>query len=412
MAEGSKKYLVPFVLVTCLFFLWAFVHNLEPILIPHLKKACQLNFLQSTFIDSAVYFAYFLMALPAGFAIKRYGYKVGIILGLLIYAAGALLFYPAADTREYIFFLGALFIIASGCAFLETAANPYVTILGEPATAATRLNLAQSFNGFGAFVAPMLGGKLILSGIEHSDADMAALTSAQLNQYLQSEADAVKIPYMVIAVVVLLVALLIFFTRMPEVERTAKRKTSIAKAWSHKHLRWGVIAQFFYVGAQVCVTSLFIPFAKFTNNMPEKTAAWWLGIALLGFMIGRFVGTYLTRFIAPNKLLAVYALSCILLLTLAVFAKSGIAMWAVFSVPFFESIMFPTIFALAIKDLKEDTEIGSSLVVMAVAGGGLFPLAMGLLSDQFNLQIGYIVPLLCFIVVAWYGFRGYKLAKA
>jgi FHS family L-fucose permease-like MFS transporter len=210
-----------------------------------------------------------------------------------------------------------------------------------------------------------------------------------------------------------MVALLIFFTKMPEVEQTGTpNKTSIAKAWSHGHLKWGVIAQFFYVGAQVCVTSLFIPFAKFTNDMPEKTAAWWLGIALLGFMIGRFVGTYLTRFIAPHKLLTVYASSCILLLTLAVFVKSGIAMWAVFSVPFFESIMFPTIFALAIKDLKEDTEIGSSLVVMAVAGGGLFPLAMGLLSDQFNLQVGYIVPLLCFIVVAWYGLRGYKITKA
>lgn len=413
MAEGSKKYLIPFILVTSLFFLWAFVHNLEPILIPHLKKACQLNFLQSTFIDSAVYFAYFLMALPAGFAIKKYGYKAGILLGLLIYASGALLFYPAADSRQYVFFLGALFIIATGCAFLETAANPYVTLLGEPKTAATRLNFAQSFNGFGAFIAPMLGGNLILSGIEYSDADLAALTSTQLNQYLQSEADAVKIPYLVIAVVVLLVALLIYVTKMPEVEQSDNQvNTSISKAWSHKHLKWGVITQFFYVGAQVCVTSLFIPFAKYTNNMPEKTAAWWLGIALLGFMIGRFVGTFLTRFIAPHKLLAVYALSCVLLLIMAVFVKSGIAMWAVFTVPFFESIMFPTIFALAIKDLKEDTEIGSSLVVMAVAGGALFPLAMGLLSDQFNLQVGYIIPLLCFMVVAWYGLRGHKLSKA
>lgn len=413
MAEDSKKYLLPFILVTSLFFLWAFVHNLEPILIPHLKKACQLNFLQSTLIDSAVYFAYFLMALPAGFAIKKYGYKVGILLGLLIYAVGALLFYPAADTRQYIFFLGALFIIASGCAFLETAANPYVTTLGEPATAATRLNFAQSFNGFGAFIAPMLGGKLILSGIEHSETEIAALTPEQLNQYLQSEADAVKIPYLVIAGVVLLVALLIYVTRMPEAARVeAQNKTSILKAWSHRHLRWGVVAQFFYVGAQVCVTSLFIPFAKFTNDMPEKTAAWWLGIALLGFMIGRFVGTYLTRFIQPNKLLAVYALICTLLLVFAVFVQSGLAMWAVFLVPFFESIMFPTIFALAIKDLKEDMEIGSSLVVMSVAGGALFPLAMGLLSDQFNLQIGYIVPLLCFVVVAWYGYRGYKIEKA
>jgi MFS transporter, FHS family, L-fucose permease len=408
----NRSYLIPFLLVTSLFFLWAFVHNLEPILIPHLKKACRLTDLQSALIDSAVYVGYFLMAIPAGLVMKKYGYKKGILIGLLMYSFGALLFLPAASSRVYIFFLGALFIIASGCAFLETAANPYVTILGKPETATTRLNFAQSFNGLGAFIAPLLGGKLILSGIEHSQAELAAMSAQQLNQYLQSEADSVKIPYLIIAMVVAGVAVLTYFTTMPEVPVEEKQtKSSIRKTLTHRQLKWGVVAQFFYVGAQVCVTSFFIRFAKFTSNTPEKEAAFWLGMAMFGFMVGRFVGTYLTRFIPANRLLTIYSAVCLILLAVATFTQSQFAVWAVFAVPFFESIMFPTIFALAINDIREDTELGSSLVVMAIAGGAVFPLMMGFISDQWNIQVAYIIPLLCFLVIGWYGMSGYKPKK-
>jgi FHS family L-fucose permease-like MFS transporter len=409
-ANGSPhSYLIPFVLVTSLFFLWAFVHNLEPILIPHLKKACQLSDLQSALIDSSVYIGYFVMALPAGLFMKKYGYKKGILIGLLLYAFGALLFFPAASTRVFIFFLGALFIIASGCAFLETAANPYVTILGTPETSTTRLNFSQSFNGLGAFIAPLLGGRLILSGIEHSQNELTAMSPDQLDQYLQMEADAVKIPYLIIAFVVLLVAALIYSTTMPEVVTEEKNsKTSVLKALRHSQLKWGVVAQFFYVGAQVGVTSFFIRFAKFTGDTPEKEAAFWLGMALFGFMVGRFAGTFLTRFIAPNKLLTIYSFICVILLSLATFVKSELAMWALLAVPFFESIMFPTIFSLAIKETREDTEIGSSLLVMAIVGGAIFPLLMGLISDQSTIQMAYVVPLLCFFFIAWYGARGHK----
>src|SRR5260221_2059456 len=403
ITTGSQSYLVPLILVTSLFFLWAFVHNLEPILIPHLKKACQLSDLQSALIDSSVYIGYLLMALPAGLFMKKFGYKKGILLGLLLYAFGALLFIPAASTRVYIFFLGALFIIASGCAFLETAANPYVTILGKPETATTRLNFSQSFNGLGAFFAPILGGQLILSGIEHSKSELAAMSPLQLDHYLQMEADAVKIPYLIIALVVLSVAAMIYFTSMPEVAIDEKnKKTSVFKALKHSQLKWGVVAQFFYVGAQVGVTSFFIRFAKYTSNTPEKDAAFWLGIAMFGFMVGRFGGTFLTRFIAPSKLLTIYAFTCVILLTLATFVKSEVAMWALLVVPFFESVMFPTIFSLAIKDIREDTEIGSSLVVMAIAGGAVFPLMMGFISDRSNIQLAYAVPLICFFVIAWF----------
>lgn len=408
--SSNRLFLIPFILVTMLFFLWAFVHNLEPILIPHLKKACQLTDLESALIDSAVYIGYFLMALPAGFVMKKYGYKKGILIGLALYAIGALLFIPAANTRVYVFFLGALFIIASGCAFLETAANPYVTILGPPEGATTRLNLAQSFNGLGAFIAPVLGGRLILSGIEHTESELNAMSPEQLDAYLQMEADAVKMPYLVIALAVIAVAVLVYFTWMPEVPaETKQQKSSIGKALRHRHLAWGVVAQFFYVGAQVCVTSFFIRFAKFTSGTPEKDAALWLGGAMFGFMIGRFAGTFFTRFVSAHRLLAIYSLICIVLLTVATLVRSEFAVWAIFAVPFFESIMFPTIFALAIKDLKEDTEIGSSLLVMSIAGGALWPLLMGLISDNANIQVAYVVPLICFIFVLYYGIRGYKV---
>jgi FHS family L-fucose permease-like MFS transporter len=406
----ARLFLIPFIIVTMLFFLWAFVHNLEPILIPHLKKACRLTDLESALIDSAVYIGYFLMAIPAGLFMKKYGYKKGILLGLALYATGALIFLPAADFRVYGFFLGALFILASGCAFLETAANPYVTILGSPEGATTRLNFAQSFNGLGAFLAPVLGREFILSGIEHTETELQAMSPEQLEAYLQMEADAVKMPYLVIALAVIAVGVLVMFTWMPEVpQETKAQKSSIAKALRRKHLTWGVVAQFFYVGAQVCVTSFVIRFARFTNDIPEKEAALWLSGALFGFMIGRFAGTYLTKFVPANRLLAIYSLICIGLLTVAVTAKSELAMWAIAGVPFFESIMFPTIFALAIKDLKEDTEIGSSLIVMAIAGGAVFPLFMGLISDNINIQVAYIVPLVCFVVIWYFGWRGYRV---
>ncbi|MBO0934941.1 L-fucose:H+ symporter permease [Fibrella sp. HMF5335] len=403
---GNVK--LAFALITSLFFLWAFVHNLEPILIPHLKKACQLSDLQSALIDSSVYLAYFIMAIPAGLVMRKYGYKRGILMGLALYALGAFLFVPAANTRFYALFLGALFIIAAGCAFLETAANPYVTLLGAPESATTRLNLSQSFNGLGSFIAPFLGGKFILSGIEHTPAELAGMTPVALNQYLQSEADSVKTPYIIIGLVVLGVMGLFIITKMPAVQdQAAGRVSSLRSAWRHRHLSGAVIAQFFYVGAQVCVTSFFIRYAKYTSNIPEKQAAAWLGYALLGFLIGRFVGTFLTRFMPANRLLMICSVACMVLLLGALTFQSELAVWAVFAVPFFESIMFPTIFALGINRLGHDREFGSSLLVMSVAGGAVFPLFMGLISDRSNIQIAYIVPLLCFLVVAWYGWKGH-----
>jgi MFS transporter, FHS family, L-fucose permease len=411
--SNQNNYLIPFILVTSLFFLWAFVHQLEPILIPHLKKACQLNDLQSALIDSSVYLAYFIMALPAGYIMKKIGYRKGIIFGLLLYVLGAFLFIPAANTRMYPLFLSALFIVAAGCAVLETIANPYITILGNPDTATTRLNFSQSFNGLGAFIAPIVGGQIILSGVELTEAQKAQMTAQEMSQYLQTEADAVKLPYIIIGFSVLLVAILFMLVKMPEAsqKKQSHHKTNFLHVFRHQHLKWGVIALFFYVGAQVGTISFFIRFAKYTADIPEKQAALWLGYAMFGFMVSRFLGTYLTRFVSAHRLLMIYALIAAVLLSIALVSSSYLAVGMVFLIPLLLSIMFPTIFALAITNLKEDTEAGSSMLVMAIVGGAVFPLIMGWISDQSNIQVAYIIPLLCFLVVAWYGWKGYKVSN-
>lgn len=396
------------ILLTSLFFLWGFALNLNPILIPHLKKACQLSDLQSAFIDSASYLAYFLMAIPAGQFMKRFGYKGGIILGLLLFATGAFLFYPAASTRSYAFFLTALFIIACGLAFLETAANPYITVLGDPATATHRLNFAQSFNGLAATLAPLIGGMFILSGKSYTPEQEASIPPEQLNNYLQNEANSVQIPFLIIGTAVLLVAIFIWKTPLPDIaeEEDVHVEKSIFK---ERNLMLGVLAQFFYVGAQVCVSSFFIRFSKKVAGIEEKQAAMFLSAALLGFMAGRFIGTFLMKYIAPAKLLAAYSIFNMILLVLAVLTHGKISVYALVGVEFFMSIMFPTIFSLSIHGLGTKTKEGSSLVIMAIAGGAVFPVIMGRLSDATNIQTAYIVPAVCFIAVFYFALKNLKV---
>jgi FHS family L-fucose permease-like MFS transporter len=415
MRHKRQPYLFAFILVTSLFFLWAFLHNTNPVLIPHLKKACLLSDTQSSFIDLAVYMGYFLIAIPAGWVMHRYGYKSGIIVGLCLYAIGALLFIPAASGRTFGLFLAALFILASGAAFLETVANPYITVLGPRETSAQRLNFAQSFNGVGAFLAPIIGGRFILSGIEHSKEELNRMAAAgTLNTYLQAEADTVKIPYLIIAAVVILVTIAFLFTKLPDVKESDAADTHAAfsfRVLRHSHVKWAVVAQFFYVGAQVGVGSFFIRFSREVMNLPEKEAAYrWGFIAMVGFMAGRFAGTFLMKYIKPHKILLCYAFINIFLLLVALTTSGTIAVQAVMAVPFFMSVMFPTIFALGIKELGQETKMAASLLVMSIVGGALAPVLMGIISDYTgSMQQAYIIPLLCFITVAWYGWRGYQI---
>lgn len=404
---NPTRYRFPFILMTSLFFLWGFAHNLNPILIPHLKKACQLTDLQSAFVDSAFFIGYFVTALPAGLFMKRFGYKTGILTGLCLFAVGAFLFYPAADFRLYGLFLVALFVLASGLTFLETAANPYVTALGEPATATQRLNLAQSFNGLAATLAPFIGGTVILSGNVLTAARQQAMSPAELDTYLTHEAASVKLPYMLIGGVVLAVALLISRTKLPVIAEPAPTGTQSGteSIFRQKNLMIGVTAQFFYVGAQVCISSFFIRFAGTVAAIPEKTGALYLSVALVGFMVGRFIGTALMRTIAPHRLLAFYTVGCVILLLVAVSVSGMAAVYALVGVEFFMSIMFPTIFSLGIYGLGSQTKVGSSLLIMAIAGGALFPLLMGRVSDISSIQTAYVVPALCFVPVLFFALR-------
>lgn len=407
-SKSSTKF--AFVMITSLFFLWGFVHNLDPILIPHLKKAFSLTTLQASLVDSAVFIAYFVMALPAGIIMKKYGYKAGIIVGLLFFAIGSYLFIPSANTQSYGFFLVALFVIACGLTILETAANPFASLLGDPETAVQRLNLAQSFNGLAATIAPIIGAKIILTeGV--SDAVLQSMEPSARALALATEAASVKLPYFILGSVILVIAVIFWFTKLPKIKEEVSSSVSISTALKHAHLRWAIASQFFYVGAQVCVFSFFILYATEAAGISEMKAAGYAGFGVgMAFMIGRFVGTFFMRYISPVKLLSIYALICALLSIAAMFTGGMMAVFVVIATAFFMSVMFPTIFSLGIKDLGADTKFGSSLIIMSIVGGALLPPLFGYISDIYhNIQYGYIVPFVCFVVILCFGLFGHKV---
>ena len=409
-----KKYALAFACVTALFFLWAIAHNFNDILIKQFQKALDLTRMQSGLVQTAFYFGYFLMALPAGVVMRRFGFKNGIIAGLGLYAIGAILFFPAAEVQNFSFFLFALFVIAAGLTFLETAANPYITVMGDPERSAQRLNFAQSFNGLGAFLAPFVGGALIFSGIEYSPEEITQMAPDALAAYRASEARAVQTPYLGLAAITTILAVVIFLIPFPKLEHESESQRWFDKSvLKFRHLRWAVVAQFFYVGAQVGIWSYFINFVQDLTDTPEKTAANYLGFSLIAFMIGRFTGTALMRYVEPQRLLVVYAVVNVLL-CLASLATDGMtAVIALGATSFFMSVMFPTIFALGIKDIGEHAKIGSSLVVMAIIGGALFPPAMGLVSDASDsIQFAMLIPAVCFAVVFLFGRSGYRPENA
>ncbi len=394
----ERKYLVPLVLITSLFFLWAFGVNLNDVLIPHMKKVFQLTDLQSSLIQTAFFGGYFLAALPAGWLMERIGYKKGILTGLAICATGALLFIPAANAVVYGFFLGALFIMACGQSFLEVAANPYVTILGPSASSERRLNVAQSFNSVGAVLTPIIGAAFILTESRTAGAqDIKTVTGT----------------YVVIALVFLAVAAMIYFTKLPEATEVepapAGPPASLGDAIKFPHLVKGVIAQFAYVGAQVGVGSFIIRFTEYlAPGTNDVDAASYLKYHWIGFMIGRFTGSFMMKYIAPSRLLTLFAGGGFVCACLALAGSGMVPVWGLVMIGFFHSIMFPTIFALGIKGLGPATKLGSSLLVMAIIGGAIFPAAMGWLSDLTSIREAFLIPLLCYVYIAWYGICGSK----
>lgn len=407
---NTKNYPLAIILITSLFFFWGFIHNLDPILIPHLRNAFSLSHFQASLVDSAVFIAYFLLAIPAGLLMKRFGYKVGIVIGLLLFAAGCFLFVPAANMVNYYFFLGALFVVACGLAILETAANPYMTVLGDPTKATQRLNFAQSFNGLAAFVAPIVGGEYILTEQPKTAEEIASLSQQVREAYIQTETAAVKGPYLILGLIILMVTLLFVFIKLPEIkEEETQDSNEIFTAFKHKNVIWAVITQFFYVGAQVCILSFLVMFATDVSGVSASDAKYYAGVAGLAFMLGRFIGTFFMRFIAPLRLLLIYALFA-MLLTLYVIYGSGVStLYAMVGIAFFMSIMFPTIFAVGVSDIGGDTKSASSLIIMSIVGGAAIPPLVGLLSDSIgSFQLAYYVVFICFTVVALFAWNNQK----
>lgn len=425
-AHGSfiaPGYLLGFALVSSLFFLWAIANNFNDILIRQFQKALDLNRAEAGIIQFVFYLGYFTMALPAGMLMRRFGYRAGILIGLGLYATGALLFYPAAEIRVYGVFLGALFVIAAGAAFLETAANPYIVAFGAPSRAAQRLNLAQAFNGLGGFIAPIIGGLFIFSGVEHSKAEVAAMPAAQREAWRVAEAHMVQAPYLTLAGIIICIAIAIALVRLPRVDHAhaglGVRGTArgLREVLREPALAGAVVAQFFYVGAQVGVWSYFIDFVKeMTPAISERNAAFLLSLSLALFMAGRFIGTALMQKISATRLLLAFAVINVALAAAAALAPGAAAVAALTLTSFFMSIMFPTIFSLGVKDLGDRAMLGAPLVIMAIIGGAVFPPVMGLASQWLgHVQHTMLFPAFCFVVVAIYAsrtHRGERLALA
>jgi FHS family L-fucose permease-like MFS transporter len=395
--KPGKSYLLPLILVTSLFFLWGLAYGLLDVLNKHFQEALNITKTRSTLLQAAYFGAYFSVSLPAGYFMTKYGYKKGILTGLLLYAAGACLFYPAAGMASFNFFLLALFILASGLTFLETAANPYVTVLGRPETSEFRLNLSQSFNGVGSFIGPIIGAALFFYDDQQS-------TSGDLSS--------VQVVYVLIAAIVLVITGIFWKTPMPEIRESklvSDETQDVKPLFKHKNFLGAVIAQFFYVAAQVGVAALFINYCTESGTgIDNKQAAYLLSVSLVLFTAGRFAGTALMKKIAPNILLTVYAFINIMLCALVIWNMGKVSVYALMAIFFFESIMFPTIFAMGVKDLGHHTRRGASFIIMSIVGGALVPYVMGVLSEK-STAAAYIVPMGCFVVVAWYGWKGYKV---
>lgn len=403
--------MLPFVLVTALFFLWGVPNNFNDILIRQFMKSFEINRLQAGLVQFAFYLGYFFLALPAGAIMRRAGYKTGILIGLCLYGAGCILFWPAALAESYAFFLTALFVIASGLAFLETGASPFIIQLGDPDSAAQRVNLSQAFNPLGSITAVLIGSRFIFSGVELNHAQVAALQAQnQYAAYLRSETLRVIVPYLILGSIVLLWAVLIALTRFPHTGLDYSRNTlehdESKPLWHRRHFVLAVVAQFLYVGAQVGVWSWQIPYTMTFTGLGEREAGYWLTAALIALTTGRFVSSWLLRFVSASRLLGIFAVANTVLCGLAVVHPGWMGLGCLIANSFFMSMMYPTIFALGVTGLGTHTKTGSGFIVMSIVGGAIVPLAMGLVGDKAGIAISYLVPFACFIAIALYGFFG------
>jgi FHS family L-fucose permease-like MFS transporter len=407
-------HLVPFVLVTALFFLWGIPNNLNDVLIRQFMKSFAISRFQAGLVQSAFYMGYFLLAMPAALMMRRVGYKAGFVTGLVLYASGTFLFWPAALIGRYEFFLLALFVIASGLSFLETASNPFIAQLGDPESSERRLNFSQAFNPIGSITGVLIGTIFIFSGVELTPQEIATQkVQGMYEAYLQTETLRVVKPYLVIGVIALIWAALILRTKFPSIqsehENSAGDHGRFRDLFGYPHFLLAVVAQFLYVGAQVGTWSYFIQYVQEYAHQPEKVAGYFLTGTLAAFGVGRFASAYLMRFIAPNQLMAGYSVANIALVAVGVLRPGWIGLWCLFLTSFFMSLMFPTIFALGLKGLGPNTKLGGSLLVMAIVGGAVLTPLMGLISEKSgSIAVAYAVPLFAYVYIALYSWLGSK----
>ena len=396
----SKTFTVALSMVICLFFLWAISNNLLSSVVKKMMTLFDIDQAKAEFVETSYWFAYFLFPIPIAMFMKRYSYKAGIVLGLLIAAVGGLLFLPVTRIHSFPLYLCAFFIVAIGMCFLETAANPYVTELGDPATAPRRLNLAQAFNGLGAFIAAMFLSKIILgSGAETS---------------METEIHTFRMTYAIFAVVLIVIAVVFIFTRLPRIQAEDDDKDGTKlisfKVLKRRHLRNGVIAQFFYNGGQTAVNSLFLVYCINYVGMTNSQATTFFGFYMLFFLLGRWIGTTLMVKFRPENMLVVYGIANVLLCIFVCIIGGKAAVFAMMGISFFMSIMYPTQFSLALVDLKGDTKSGSAFLVMAIVGNSILPILTAYVQKSIsNPSMAYFIPLICFAVCAWYGWKGHKV---
>jgi FHS family L-fucose permease-like MFS transporter len=415
----DAKYTAPLAVLTSLFFMWGFLTCLNDIIIPHLKAVFELNYAQAMMIQFAFFTAYFVMSLPSGAIVKRVGYKSGIIIGLLGAGIGCVLFYPAAAARSYGLFLLALFVLASGITLLQVAANPFVAVLGKPETASARLTLSQAFNSLGTTIAPQFGSFLILATAVKSKAELSQMSSAAVDAYRASEASSVQVPYLGLAAALVLLAVAIAMFKLPQIDEGSDGALSAhgdehhKSAWSYRHLVLGAIGIFVYVGAEVAIGSFLVNYFKepYIGNLPEAQGAKLVSFYWGGAMVGRFIGSATLRLYKPGKVLAIHAFGAALLTVLTMLATGNVAMWAVIAVGLFNSIMFPTIFTLAIDGLGKHTGQGSGILCMAIVGGALIPVVQGALADKIGIHHCFVIAAACYLYIAWYGLKGHPPAR-
>lgn len=408
VAHDGRGNTAPLIIVTILFFMWGLLTSLNDVLIPHLKAIYTLSYVQAMLVQFCFFGAYLIVSLPAGMLIRRIGYQRGAVAGLVVAAVGCALFYPAAN-GGYGLFLFAFFVLAGGITVLQVAANPYVTVLGDPRTASSRLTLTQAFNSLGTTVAPALGGMLILSGSVLGAQELARLPAVEQVAYRAQQAAAVQGPYLALAAALLLLAVLFALARLPKLVDAAGDAPAgrFADLFAHKHLVLGTIGIFLYVGGEVSIGSFLINYIGEPQiaGLAPADAAHYVSLYWGGAMVGRFIGFAVMRTVSPGKALAFNATCSMLLILVAIFGKGAVAMWAILAVGLCNSIMFPTIFSMALHGLGRQTGQASGLLCMAIVGGALVPFAQGALADGNGVQVSFFVPLACYAFILYFGAR-------